>query len=74
MATSSSNHVDNLAEGNHKCYYGHGKKSCKKCGVKYTDCECYLEHVNLKVDLIIYKCFCCNRNYKKLLRLKRAIC
>ena len=74
MATSSSNHVDNLAEGNHKCYCGHGKKSCKKYGVKYTDCECYREYVNLKDDLIIYKCFCCNRNYKKLLRLKRAIC
>ena len=29
MATSSSNHVDNLAEGNHKCYCGHGKKVVK---------------------------------------------
>ena len=31
----------------------------KKC--KY--CDCFLEYVNLKDDLIEYKCLCCNKNY-----------
>ena len=33
----------------------------KKC--KY--CDCFLEYVNLKDDLIEYKCLCCNKNYQQ---------
>ena len=34
-------------------------------GIKYKDCECFFEYTNLKVDLIEYKCLCCNKNYQK---------
>ena len=53
MASSLSNLVDNLAEKIHKikCKYGHNKKH-ETCGIKYKDCECYLEYTNFKDDLI----------------------
>ena len=28
-------------------------KKCKTCGIKYKDCECYLEYTDIKVDLIL---------------------
>ena len=27
---------------------------------------CYLEYINAKNNLIVYRCFCCNRNYQKM--------
>ena len=42
MAASSSNLVDNLAEGINK--------------IKCKDCDCFLEYENVKGDLIKYKC------------------
>ena len=67
MASSLSNLVNNLAEGIHKtkCKYRHDNKKCESCGIKYKDCDCFLEYINPKDDLIEYKCLCCNRNYKK---------
>ena len=46
MANSSSNLVDNLAEGIHK--------------IKYQDCDCFLEYESVKDNLIKYKCLSCN--------------
>ena len=67
MASSSLDLVDNLANGIHKikCKYRHDNKKCEKCEIKFKDCECYLEYANVKDDLSIYKCLCCNRNYQK---------
>ena len=42
MASSSSNHVDNLAEGIYK--------------IKWKDCNCFLEYENVHENLINYKC------------------
>ena len=62
MARSLSNLVDNLAERNHniKYKYENDFKKCVTYGVKYNDCECYLEYTNIKDDLILYKWLCCN--------------
>ena len=68
IASSLSDLVNNLAEEIHKikCKYRHNKK-CETCGVKCKDCECCLEYTNVKDDLIINKCLCCNKNYQKSL-------
>ena len=67
MASSISNLADNLAEGIHKikCKYRHDNNKCEECGIKYKDCECYLQYTNIKDDLLVYKCSCCNKNYQK---------
>ena len=41
MASSLSNHVNNLAEGIHtvKWKYRHDNKKCETCGFKYKNCE-----------------------------------
>ena len=46
MASSLSNRVNNLSEEIHevKCRYGHGKKKCERCGIRYKNCECFLEY------------------------------
>ena len=64
MANLLSSFVNNFAEGVHKikCKNKHNKKQCKKCGIKYKDCNCFLEYTNFKDDLIEYKCLCCNKN------------
>ena len=58
MASSLSNFVDNIAEGIHKtkCKYGHDNEKYEICGMKYEDCDCCLEYINIKDDLIGYKC------------------
>ena len=68
MASSSSNLVNNLSEGilKIKCKYGHDDKKCETCGIKYKDYNCFLECTNFKDDLVGYKCFCCNKNNKKI--------
>ena len=35
------------------------------CRIKYKNCECCLEYINLKDDLMEYKCFMLNKNYQK---------
>ena len=57
MASSLSNLVNDLSEGIHriKCKYGHDDKKYKTCGIKYKYCDCFLEYVNFKDDLIQYK-------------------
>ena len=51
MASSLSNLADNLAERilKIKCKYRHDNKKCEKCGIKYKDCEYYLENKSVKV-------------------------
>ena len=65
MARPLSNLVDNLAEEIYKikCKYGHDNLKCETFGYKY--CECCLEYLNAKDDLIEYKCLCCKNNYQK---------
>ena len=46
MSSSISILLNILAEKTHKikCKYGHDNKKCETCGVKYKDCECFLEY------------------------------
>ena len=77
MASSLSNHIDNIAEGIHKieCKHGRDNKKCEKCGIKCKTCECCFEYKNVKDDSMLYKCLCCNKNYKKIWwKLKEEIC
>ena len=39
--------------------------NAKMCRFKYKNCECFLEYANVKDDVVVYKCFCCNRNYQE---------
>ena len=57
MISSLSNLVNKLVRRIHKikCKYGHEKKKCETCRIKYKDCECWLEYTNVKNDLILYK-------------------
>ena len=52
MAYLLLNLVNNLAEGIHKikCRYGYDDKKCETWGIKYKDCNCFLEYTNLKVE------------------------
>ena len=38
---------------------------CETCRIKYKYCDCFLEYINFKDDLIEYKCLCCNKNYQQ---------
>ena len=40
-------------------------KNVKICGIKYKNCDCFLEQTNFKDDLTKYKRFCCNKNYQQ---------
>ena len=53
MAGSLLNLVDNLTERIHKikCKYEHDKK-CKTYGIKYKDCKCCLQYINIKSNLV----------------------
>ena len=64
MASSLSNLVNNLSEEIHrtKCKFGHDDKKRETCRNKYKYCNCFLEYMNFKNDLIEYKCFRCNKN------------
>ena len=55
MATSLSNLVNTIAEGNHKvkCKYGDNNEKCETCGIKYENCECYFEYTSVKDNLIL---------------------
>ena len=58
MARSLSNLINNLDQGIHniKCKYGHGDKKWKTCGIKYKDCDCFLEYTKLKDNIIQNVC------------------
>ena len=66
MASSLSNLANNLSEEIYwiKCKFGHENKKCETCGIKYKYCDCFLEYISFKDDLIEYKCLCCNKNYQ----------
>lgn len=40
-------------------------KECKKCRIKYNDCECCFEYADTKDYLMEHKCLCCNKIYQK---------
>ena len=67
MASSLSNFAKHLAQGIHgsRCTYGYDNKTFEKCGIKYKDCECYVEYINSKYYSLILKCLCCNTSYQK---------
>ena len=66
MASSLSNLVNNFSEGIHriKCKCKHDDKKCETCRIKYKYCNCFLEYINFKVNLIEYKCLRCNKKYQ----------
>ena len=67
IASSLSSLVNNLSEGIHKIKYKYENddKKCETCGIKYEDCDYFLECTNFKDDLIKYKCLCYNKSYQK---------
>ena len=67
MASSLSNFANNFAEGIHtiNCKYGHDNKNCETCGIKYKDCECFIEYTSFKDDFTEYKRLCYNKYYQK---------
>ena len=64
MANPFLNLINKLAERIHKikCKYEHDMKHDTR-GIKYKDCNCFLEYTNFRDDLIEYKCLCWNKNY-----------
>ena len=44
--------------------YRHDNKKCETCGIKYKYYNCFLKYIKSKVDIVEYKCFCCNKNYQ----------
>ena len=66
MTCSLSNLVNNLSEGNYriKCKFeiGHHDKKCETHGIKYMNCNYFLEYRNFKDDLVECKCLCCKKN------------
>ena len=55
MANSLSSLVNNRSEKIHrmKCKFSrHDEKRCEICGIKYKYCDCFLECINFKDDLI----------------------
>ena len=59
MESSLSSLVNNLPEGIHKikCKYRHDGKKCESGGIKYKYCDCFLEYINFKDDVIECNCF-----------------
>ena len=54
MASSLSNLVNNISERVHrtKCKYGHDDKKCQMRGITGNYCDCFLEYISIKDDLI----------------------
>ena len=65
MASSLSNLANNLSEEIHKikCKFAPDDKKCETSGIKYKYCDCFLEYINFKDDLIEYS-LCCNTHYQ----------
>ena len=68
MSNLLSNLVNNLAGGIQKikCKDKQNEKFCRACGIKYKDCQCCIECMNFKDNLIEYKCLCCNKYYQTI--------
>ena len=66
MASTLSDLVNNLSEGNHiiRRKYGHDGKNFENCRIKYKFCNCCLEYINFKDDWIEYKFLCCNKDFQ----------
>ena len=66
MASTLSNLVNNLSEGIQriKCKFQRDDKKCETWRIKYKYCDCFLEYINFKDDLIEYKCLNCSKNYQ----------
>ena len=66
MASSLSNHVNNLAEGIYRieCKFGLDNKKCETCRIKYKDCDCFLGYKKFNDNLIKHKCLFCNINFQ----------
>ena len=66
VSSSLSNLANNLSEGidRIKCKSDMMRKKCETCGIKYKYCDCFLEYINFKDDLIEYKRLHCNKNYQ----------
>ena len=59
--------VQDLWQGHYhkiKCKFEHDDKKRETCGIKYKYCDCFLEYMSFKDDLIECKCLCCNKNYQ----------
>ena len=54
LASSLSNLVNNLSERIHKikCKFEDDDRKCWTCEIKYNYCDCFLEYINSKDDLI----------------------
>ena len=67
VASSLWNLINNLSEAINKIKYKyrHNDKNCETCRIKYKCCDCFLEYINFKDDLIEYKCLCCIENYQQ---------
>ena len=67
MASSLSTLANNLSEVIHKikCKYWYNDRKCETCRIKCKYCDCYLEYINFKDDLIEYKCVSCNKIYQQ---------
>ena len=67
MARSLPNLVNNLAERilKVKCKYGNGNKKFKTYEIKCKGCKYCFEYTNVKDDLVVFECLCCNKNYQK---------
>ena len=63
--SSLLNLVNNRSKGIHKikCKYGHDDKKCEICGIKYKECDCFLEYTNVKDDWIEDKSLRFNKIY-----------
>ena len=72
MASFLSNLVTNLFEELHRirCKLEHDNKKWEACGSKFRYCDCFLECINFKDDLIEYKCLSCNKNYRRMFNEK----
>ena len=66
MASLLLNLVKNLSERVHriKCKFVRKNKKCKICEIIFKYCNCFLEYVNFKYDLIESRCLSCNKNYQ----------
>ena len=58
---------NNLSEEIHKikCKQGYDDEKHKTCGIKFKNCDCFLDYANFKDNIIRkeYECLCCNKNY-----------
>ena len=75
MESWLSNLVNSLAEEIQKIkckneLNNNKKKRCKTCGIKYKDCDCFIDYINFLDNLIEYKCSYFNKNYPKKILMK----